>query len=381
MHKLFDALLEGTWAMLPADIRERWDGNVAEDATLVELLGKAGNPSSTNLDRDRFSINYDGTFYARSGNHSAITPDDSAALKSAGKSSKAKVTSSKGRKWGVEAELVRIIPNADGSADFPLVTIAGGAHKVGEIIGEGARLAQSLHDRGHRINHWVVDRLYSNGKPFEFQLPIRHLGGKLVFDYQDKTLGVMTHTANGFVMVSGRWFLDNLPKAHRECDAKMRVAENLYDAEKTRVKKLHLSSAEKAKTLAPAKRQYLQALRLYDDQLAEREKVHAQAQGQDCSGRHPPLPRPPPMPPATVSGEPSVTHTKERLSRMELPTAEVLEGEPRAGGVKDEQYYHFGTATWRKIYGLRNTVESRERQREAQPVRRRRGPEQALCAR
>jgi hypothetical protein len=380
MHKLFDALLEGTWAMLPADIRERWDGNVAEDATLVELLGKAGNPSSTNLDRDRFSINYDGTFYARSGNHSAITPDDSAALKSAGKSSKAKVTSSKGRKWGVEAELVRIIPNADGSADFPLVTIAGGAHKVGEIIGEGARLAQSLHDRGHRINHWVVDRLYSNGKPFEFQLPIRHLGGKLVFDYQDKTLGVMTHTANGFVMVSGRWFLDNLPKAHRECDAKMRVAENLYDAEKTRVKKLHLSSAEKAKTLAPAKRQYLQALRLYDDQLAERERYMLKPKGKIAADGTRRYLVPTDAPGYSIWRAKRDSHQGKTVSNGTANGGSSGRGTSRrwcqGRAVLPLRHRDMAQDLWTAQHGG-----VRERQREAQPVRRRRGPEQALCAR
>lgn len=357
MHTLFDAVLEGTWRMLPSDVRERWDGNVAEDATLVELLGKAGNPSSSNLDRDRHSINYDGTFYTRSGNHSAITPDDNAALKSNGKSSTAKVTDAKGRKWGVEAELVRIIPNADGTADFPLITIAGGAHKVGEIVGEGARLAQSLHDRGHRINHWVVDRLYSNGKPFEFQLPIRHLGGKLVFDYQEQTLGVMTHTANGFIMVSGRWFLDNLPNAHRECDAKMRIAENAYDAEKARVKKLILSSAEKAKKLAPAKRRYLQALKLYDDQLAEREKYMLKPKGKIAPDGTRRYLIPTDAPGYNTWKAKDKSHQGRTVS-MELPTDEELAKSPRAGGIKDEQYYHFGTEAWRKAYALRNTVES-----------------------
>jgi hypothetical protein len=66
---------------------------------------------------------------------------------------------------------VRMVANMTGdSGQFPLCTIAAGAHIPGAIIGEGARLATSIHQRGHRLNHWTVDRAYPSGLPYEFHI-------------------------------------------------------------------------------------------------------------------------------------------------------------------------------------------------------------------
>jgi hypothetical protein len=361
MRELFNALLEGSWTMLPEEVRARWDGNVAQDATLVEMQGKAGNPAATNLDEGRRSINYDGGYYRHGGNHAAITSGDAQAFKKAGNTLSTTVIKQKDGKWGVEAELVRLIPNLTGEADqFPLCTLAASAHIPGAIVGEGARLATSLHDRGHQLGHWVVDRAYPNGLPYQFHIAIRRLGAKLVFDYKANDLGVQTSTANGFVMVSGHWFLDNLPKVLREADNVIRDAETKYENAMTGIHKQSLDEKEREKQKKTAIHELAQAKDLYQKQIKQRAQYMLKPKGQmtpDGIRRY--------LVPIDAPGYAKWKATAEfhqgKTVTMKLPTLAELAGGARAGGVKDEQYYQFGTLEWKRAYGLRNTVESANR--------------------
>ena len=361
MRELFNALLEGSWKMLPDEIRARWDGNVAQDATLVEMLGKAGNPSSNNLEEPRRSMNFDAGYYHHDGNHAAITAEDNKVLKTSGGNQGAKVIKKKNGIWGVEAELVRILPNMSGEKDqFPLCTIAAGAHIPGAIRGEGGRLATSLHERGHKLNHWVVDRAYPNGLPHDFHIVIRRLGGKLVFDYKGINLGVQTSTANGLIMVSGHWFLDNLPDLHRNSDIAMRNSENKYGAEMERIKALKLSSKEKSELRKPAAREFAQAQALYQKQLGQRARYMLKPKGQMAENGTRRYLIPTNAPGYAKWKAQEGAHQGTTVT-MELPSPEQLARDPRRGGVKDEQYYHFGTPEFKRAYGLRNAIESANR--------------------
>jgi hypothetical protein len=361
MQELFNALLEGSWGMLPKEVRARWEGNLAQDATLVALGGKAGNPAARNLDKARRSINYDAGYYRHGGNHAAITSDDAQAFKKAGKATGTTVIKQKDGIWGVEAELARIIPNLSGEADqFPLFTLAASAHIPGAIVGEGARLATSLHERGHRLNHWVVDRAYPNGRPYGFHIALRRLGAKLVFDYKTNDLDVQTHTADGFIMVTGHWFLNNLPVVLRNADKAMRDAETRYDNAMVRIKNQSLSDKDKADLKKPIVHEFAQAEHLYQQQLEQRAKYMLKPKGQmapDGTRRY----LVPINAPGYAKWKAKPNSHQGKTVTMTLPTLEELAKSPRIGGVKDEQYYQYGTPEWSRIYGLRNTVESANR--------------------
>ena len=361
MRELFNALLQGSWGMLPQGLQERWEGNLAGDATLVPVSGKAGNPAARNLDKARRSINYDAGYYRHGGNHAAITSDDAQAFKKAGGTPDTTVIKQKNGIWGVEAELVRMIPNLTGEPDrFPLLTLAASAHIPGAIVSESARLATSLHERGHRLNHWVVDRAYPNGRPYDFHIALRRLGAKLVFDYKADALGVQTHTADGFIMVTGHWFLNNFPVVLRNADKAMRDAEAKYDNAMVRIKNLSLSNKEKADLKKPVVHEFTQAEHLYQQQLEQRAKYMLKPKGQmapDGTRRY----LVPINAPGYAKWKATAKSHQGKTVTMMLPTLEELADSPRIGGVKDEQYYQFGTPEWSRVYGLRNTVESANR--------------------
>ncbi len=66
-------------------------------------------------------------------------------------------------------------------------------HKPGHEVGRnGARALAQVCGRGHPAGFLAADRAYSNAKPEDFQLPVRALGYRPVYDYKINQLGVMT---------------------------------------------------------------------------------------------------------------------------------------------------------------------------------------------
>jgi hypothetical protein len=388
MHELANMLIEGSLRMTPAEVLARWEGNFAGDATVVAMLGKAGN--SSDKSKKRRSVNHDGGYYGRGGDHAGYTMEDAKIAKANGKN----VTGTPVSKllWGIEAEIARMTPNVDAKdSDFPLYTTTIGFHIPGETTGEGAALARSMCDRGHKINYAMFDRLYPHGLVQDFHLPIRLLGGKLVFDYASNEFGVRAmDEERGFVQVVGSWYLDTLPARLREIDkpivdlrdkAKKPLAE-LAGAEKRfvdRVAKLkHLkgrhgpvdkSNRPKAiqtaiDRLKEAKRELDTAREAHKDQIKQlhrAEKTYANQLDQRNKYRLTPKGRVNPdgsrrytVPDTSqVVGARPQRYTKKTV----IITADITAaGNP--GGLKHEQSLIYGTPTWRKVYGLRNGVES-----------------------
>lgn len=361
MFLLGNTLVEGTWKMLPREVRERWEGNIAQDATLVPLQGQRGNPAAHNLNERRRSINSDGGYYQRAGSHGAMTHSDAREANKASPGAKNKGTSIAKSTWGVEAELARLVPNLHDDPDlFPLITLGVSHHIPGAITGEGVRMLNSFVDRGHRPNHYIVDRAYPGGKFQEFHLPARLLGVKLVFDYKDKALGVQLHHTSGFVQVSGAWCLDNLPDVHRDADKVVLVARNKFDAEMNRIEKTNPTDAERAEGKGKAAKELAPAEELYEKQLAQRAKYMLTYKGHiqpDGSRRY--------IIPTDAPGYPKWkaqkgSHQSQTIV-MTLPTAKEIKDDVNAGGLKNEQYFAYGTAPWKHAYGLRNGVESANR--------------------
>jgi hypothetical protein len=386
MFELANALVHASWLLLPEELRNRYEGNTAIDATFVPLYGKAGNPSSRNLDGDRRTANPFGGWYRREGDHGAVTHADARALNKSDPKGKHKGTSAKKLQWGVEAEIARMTANHLAERDqFPLLTTGLSFHIPGAVSGEGLRMLESLIGRGHHVNLYIMDRAYSNAKYLDFQVPARRHGVKLVFDYKATDLGVKAHDKRGFIQVSGAWYLDTLPVVHREADGVILAARTKYGHDAARLAKAEAAFAKTQKgtpsraddfesdsdpdppgevdlTIDAAMKKYRAAARslalaeeLYAKQFERRAHYMLKAKGQmsqDGTRRY-------------LMPEPSEENNllkaphryKQKTVMMKLPT-NVAPNDANPGGLKHEQYFPWGGAQWSAAYGMRNGVES-----------------------
>jgi hypothetical protein len=364
MALLSNALVEGTWKLLPENLRSKSHGNMAQDATLVPVLGKHGNPTARNLEENRRSVNYDAGYYGRNGAHGAMTHSDARVLNKQNPGADHKGTSKRKSTWGVEAEICRLLPDIDAQTkEFPLLTIGVGFHIPGTITGEGHRMVESLRERDHKLNYVVVDRAYPGGKAFEFQVAVRKLGAKLVFDYKDKELEGQQYHPSGFIQVAGAWYLDILPKVLRgAADLGFRAAKNERDAAVIRAKKANdLTNTLRTKARTHADNKFKMAQNLYDKQVAERAKYMLKNKGHmspDGTRRYLiPLDAP------RYSAWKAKAGAHQGVTvAMKLPTTpEPNDTDKNPGGLKHEQHLQFGSPEWRTAYGKRNIVESANR--------------------
>lgn len=385
MWTLANDLVHGSWLLLPEELRNRSDGNHAIDATFVPLQGKIGNPSSGNLDGNRRTANPDGGFYRREGSHGAVTHADARAFKKSDPGQKHKGRSIEKLSWGVEIEVARLTPNTPGEVDsFPLVTTALGFHIPGAITGEGLNLLNALALRQRKINFVIMDRAYSGAKFDEFQVPARRLGAKLVCDYKDEDLGVKAYDPRGFIQVSGTWYLDTLPevlcdadriinsvrKKHGEDAGKLAKADAAHEKKSGQLKGSLRNPVENEEdqeeltlTIEAARQKYGSSARalsraetLYSQQVKRRELFRLKSKGRmspDGTRRY--------MIPTEAPGYQlwkAKPHAHQGDSvLMKLPIGKDAEA-PNAGGLKHEQYYPYGSEQWRTTYGMRNGVES-----------------------
>ena len=115
------------------------------------------------------------------------------------------------RGYGYEATLAVAAREADGP-DFPSVVVGMAVlHRPGVEPGQnGVRALDSVRRRGHPANWLAADRAYSSAKAQDFQLPVRSLGYRPVYDYKADQLGVKASTG-GFNQVEGCWYCPMMP--------------------------------------------------------------------------------------------------------------------------------------------------------------------------
>ncbi len=354
MFELANALIGATLLMLPPEVRARWDGNVAVDATYIALGGKRGNPNADNLRSNRWSCNYDGGFYRPEGAHGAYVHDDVTAKVKGPDGKTVKATPKGIRKWGIELEVARMASNAAESESFPLLTVAVSFHRPSEIKREAARLVEAIQARGDKVNYLIIDRAYPNGLIDEFALPLRmNSRVKLVFDYKITELDVQTFTAKGLVQVGGSWYIDSLPAALRSADKNYLAVRDAYRKARERA--------------MPAEKKALRAefdmeSELYRKQLTQRDKYRLKLKGLMAANgdRRYLLPLSAPgfakwrAQFGTPEGTTITLHLSDFMDKNALSDA-------NRGGLKREQHLVWASEQWTKIYGLRNAVESANR--------------------
>ncbi|MER5665444.1 hypothetical protein [Streptomyces mirabilis] len=75
----------------------------------------------------------------------------------------------------------------------------------------GLQILNRLGERGYQPGHPAGDRAYNNSEPDEWQLPIRAMGYKPVYDYRADQRGKQAET-DGAILVEGRWYCPSMPE-------------------------------------------------------------------------------------------------------------------------------------------------------------------------
>lgn len=189
-----NTLIDGTWKMLPREVRRRWKGNIAIDATPVVAHAKPRTKRSTR------TVEPDAAWYLRRGDHR--DPGDES-----GKSVKRSL-------FGWETHIAIATANdACEAPGFPLLATAMAFDKPGFNVAENAMgLLLSMRDRKMPIGIATTDRAYWPGaKMDKLQLPARAMGWRNCNDYKDDQLGAVAHH-EGAVLVEGAWYTEAMPK-------------------------------------------------------------------------------------------------------------------------------------------------------------------------
>ena len=196
-----NAVLEMSFQLLPRDVRRRWKGHVAVDATVIPAFARPARKEKRQK-KDvappviTHSSDPDAEWYVR--REVSGDPLSGPAAKSV---------------WAYEASLV--VTGSEGGDDATYIPslIVGMAplHKPGHAPGANAVVAlKSVRDRGHPAGFLAADRAYTEAKAENFQLPARALGYRVVLDYKKDQLGVQG-SFGGMLLIEGAWYCPSIP--------------------------------------------------------------------------------------------------------------------------------------------------------------------------
>lgn len=369
---LTNALIEGSISFLPRELRRRYGGNLAIDATFTKHNGKLGGLVKRRLsDREKAeakaagrktdfklvgkhdSINYDGGWYVRTDNHDG--------------SWESTVTK---RFWGIETELATWVPNTPGAEakEFPLMISAITFHKPGEISGAAAEMITSILARNHPVQHLMADLAYlPSSRPEDLQGPLARLGAKVVCDYKSTQKGSRAAYEHA-IQVEGQWYLKYMPielveaeslyaEAKAAAFAKIGVTEraiiqsDLEDEAEAEAEEAVLAAADAEAPLKAESRRLLEQAKIdRHDRHAEREKYRLKPKGR----RRPNGSRQYMYPDPDTYGVLFDQETGELLD-ITIPATVVI---PFEVGLKYGQEYAYRSEKWHAYYGLRNVIES-----------------------
>ena len=337
LSTLCNGLLNGSISLMPRALRRRFKGNTALDATKIPLNGWLGGPSKKNPDGAHCSINYDGGWYVRTGDHdgSGTTYKDK-------------------RAWAIEAEITTMTANTPGErATFPLLAHGVSFHKPGKIAGEGNRLVKAILAAGFPILHFMADRAYLPRSTADtLQATLAEIGAKPVFDYDKDEHGQTTFYGD-LIQVGGQWYVHYMPQD-------LIHALDLYRKDrKTAASGVPVDeeTPEDDAILSSDSNSVRQAKELRDQRIAEREKYRAKPKGK----RRPDGSRQYLYPdPKNYDGLAFDHKTGELIEPIRKKTVVIPAGKDPAKdkALKYGQTYPHKSPVWKNYYALRNTVES-----------------------
>lgn len=205
LDRVVTRLIDATWRLLPREVRRRWKGNVAVDATPVVAFAK---PSTA---RAPFTAEPDAAWYIREGDHRDRGDQN-------GKKPRKSL-------FGWEVHIVIATANdPDRAPDFPLLATGIAFDRPGHNIAEHtAAILTSMTEREMPVGLAAGDRAYwSNSQPEKLQLRARALGWANVNDYRVDELGTQAGHGGG-IMVEGAWYCPSMPTPLVEASIDYRV--------------------------------------------------------------------------------------------------------------------------------------------------------------
>lgn len=329
---------QGSVMFLNREVRRRFSGAIAIDATFAEVTGK--QKSRPNIKPgDMVSTNADCGWYSRHGDHDGEADGADKA----------------GFGWELEYAIATRRPDEVGT-DYPLLFLATSGHLPGQIRGHALALYQSIVDRGHTVDHVVTDRAYLPGSDAEFlQRPLAIAKVKVVMDYKnvEEEIGIQATFTSGkhhLIMVAGSWHFGFMP-------------ENLIHAEKTyRDLLASLKKLMKHNKITPEERDRLkdEGHKLLRTQRSERTRYRLIPRSNffaDASRQYayPDFTDPIVMDPDTGKFVPFVSPGKTVKVPGNLSTKK---GELNQKHLKYGQEYDYKSELWRAWFGRRNQVEN-----------------------
>ncbi|MFF8843443.1 hypothetical protein ACF08N_12035 [Streptomyces sp. NPDC015127] len=344
-------VLDASVRPLKGLLAELSDGSLAVDATPIRTFSRGRKTNGPELATDP-----DAGWYVRDGDHR--DPDTipvADAMRARAKSDKQAKRSTKGKRqslkkrakylFGFDAALavtrdarhdqVLLNDNTPNPEVLPALVLGVSLDKPGHRPAyNGLKILSRLRERGYKPGFLAGDLAYNNSDPDEWQLPVRALGFKPVYDYRVDQLGKQAET-QGAILVEGTWYCPSMPQPLID------ATKDLYDERIDRETWARLIAARKSYRLMPKENE--------DAEGHQRVMCPAEAGKAQCPikprsmgrGIHLPLvdPEPSPAGPLKVCRQRSVT----------LAPAE---------GAKHWQALEYGDAEWQKVYfRLRNSVE------------------------
>ena len=202
-------LVEASYRHLPDDVRQRYRGNIAIDATKTQIRGRRNSASKLG---SRSNPDAHAGRYMREGSHGgAGAATDEAAY---------------------ELETAVMIWNKPGeNAMFPSLITEISCHNPGEFVGHAANLTAHHQRLGFNQVTAIVDRAYNYERIETFHLPMARLGVELVFDYKAEDLGLQSHFSD-LILVDGSWYVNWMPKSLIEASRKVAATEAARDEAK-----------------------------------------------------------------------------------------------------------------------------------------------------
>ncbi|WP_406406516.1 hypothetical protein [Streptomyces sp. NBC_01643] len=344
-----EAVLDESVRPLKSLIAEKSDGSVAIDATPIRTFSRGRRTAGPDLATDP-----DAGWYVREGDHR--DPDSTTAdvMRPATKHQKPTSNKRKGSKapqkkakylFGYDAALavtrdarydeVLLTDRTPNPEILPALVIGVSLDKPGHRPAyNGLKTLCRLRDRGYKPGFLAGDLAYNNSEPGEWQLPVRALGFRPVYDYRIDQLGKQAET-QGSILVEGTWYCPSMPQPLID------ATKDLYTERIGRETWTKLIAARKAFRLVPKEHE--------DPEGHQRMMCPAEAGKVQCPlkprslhrGIHLPLvdPEPSPAGPVKVCRQRSLTIAPE-------------------AGAKHWQALEYGDEQWQKVYfRLRNSVE------------------------
>ena len=194
-------LLETSFSVLQREVRRRWKGSVAVDATVVPAFARSERSNGAKGAKRKMLV------------HSA-DPDAAWYVRRDAEDTGSNGASYRRSLWAYEATIVVTgSDDPDVPGKFPTLVLGmAPLHQPGFDVGQNAmRAIASIHRRGHPANWLAADRAYTNAKPENFQLPARALEYRPVLDYKIDQLGIQD-SYGGMLLVDGTWYCPSIPE-------------------------------------------------------------------------------------------------------------------------------------------------------------------------